>query len=196
MSSRFCSSLFTQVMGIEYLPLWESITALLTVAAEYNLSLEPTYAAPGVAADASCFFNDISQCSHGVVSKILQHCLEVKVVGKELLLCWMADSTNLEMWQCNCWLEHNTHIYPYMGLNIQSSNLSFLSFDKVKAIASSTTGRLVARYTCPSSIGICHCYLCKEQRRKWASVENKSLFGPPWQRWLCFYSKWRTEGWV
>lgn len=90
----------------------------------------------------------------------------------------MADSTNLEMWQCNCWLEHNTHIYPYMGLNIQSSTLSFLSFDKVKAIASSTTGRLVARYTCPSSIGICHCYLCKEQRRKWASVEKQVTIWP------------------
>lgn len=50
----------------EYLPPWESITALLTVAAEYNLSLGPTYAAPGTATDASCSLNDISQCSRGV----------------------------------------------------------------------------------------------------------------------------------
>lgn len=50
----------------EYLPPWESITALLTVAAEYNLSLGPTYVAPGAATDASCSLNGISQCPRGV----------------------------------------------------------------------------------------------------------------------------------
>lgn len=42
-------------MEIRYLPLQESNAALLTVTAEYNLSLGQTYVAPGAAADASCF---------------------------------------------------------------------------------------------------------------------------------------------
>lgn len=74
--------------GLDIYPLRESIAALLSVAARYNLSLGPTYAAPGFAADASCFPNDISQCSCGV--KKAQHLVRLpqrKILGERGNFC-------------------------------------------------------------------------------------------------------------